>query len=554
MSDTRQPTAEERKTIDQIKMHWEQAKQYRRLWEPTWEEITDYIAPRKQRDGFLNDTSVGQRKGSAIYDGSAPKELLLAVDAFQGHMVSDHFRWFTLYHPKQEINEHPIFRKWVQDVEDQMYSEFQASNFYEAINEYLYDGMSLGTAHIFAEDVVVEEKIRFIPVHPYETYIDENWYGKVDTHFRHFQMSARNALDRFGMYFPELRKMVEDTPYKMITFLHHVRPRQFWDSRTIDPKRARFESVYIDLDRGLIAEESGWNLDRYASWRYRKNTNEIYGRSPSYEALRDTKVLNELSKAMLTVAQKHVNPPLFLPEQFAEQGVNRLPGGLNFYNAASGPVQPFIDTGRYEIALDREEQKRQALKEHYRTEYFLMLAQIDKTMTATEIIERQNEKVALLSGTIGRFANESLNPIIDIVFDVAFRAGRIPEPPEVVLELTQGRLDVDYIGPLAQAQKRLKAQGSLNAANALLPFAEYSQEVVATIKWPEFSKEIAEAFGMRATSMRTPEEVAEIMTAIQEREEAMAQAERATKMATSPNMVKQPEEKSILGKMFAGEL
>jgi hypothetical protein len=50
------------------------------------------------------------------------------------------------------------------------------------------------------------------------------------------------------------------------------------------------------------------------------------------------------------------------------------------------------------------------------------------------------------------------------MFEIEGRAGRLPEPPEVLLEVAGNkRMLINYLGPLAEAQKRLSKTRSVEA-------------------------------------------------------------------------------------------
>jgi hypothetical protein len=72
--------------------------------------------------------------------------------------------------------------------------------------------------------------------------------------------------------------------------------------------------------------------------------------------------------------------------------------------------------------------------------------------TATEIRERQGEKAAVLGATIDRLNSECLVPLIDRTYAICQRNGLLPPPPESLMR--GGRIHIEFMGPLAQAQKQ----------------------------------------------------------------------------------------------------
>jgi hypothetical protein len=101
--------------------------------------------------------------------------------------------------------------------------------------------------------------------------------------------------------------------------------------------------------------------------------------------------------------------------------------------------------------MDRQAEK---IKKAFFVDLFLMLVQ-SPNMTATEVIERTNEKMFVLGPVLGRLQSELLNPIIYRTFNILLRKGLLPPVPEAL----QGQeWDVVYVSPLAKAQRAVQAK------------------------------------------------------------------------------------------------
>lgn len=462
--------------------------------------------------------------------------------------------------PNEQLNENPAVRQYLQDVTNQLYNEFQRSNFYEAMSEYLLDGGSIGTATIYAEDDIERGRIRFSTLHPKEVYIAENEYGEVDTHYRRFQMTARNFVRKFAIetnedipehYRSKMLDKAEKHPDEVVNCLHAVFPREDYRKGSLRADQKRIASLYIDLDANELVRESGYDLSHFATWRWRKNSDEEYGRSPAWDALRDVKMLQEMEKADLTLRQKEANPALWIPEEFKNK-FSSNPGARNFYKNPERLAFPVTDIRGQTSIIEKQQQKRDIIREHFKVDFFLMLANMDKTnVTATEIIERQNEKMAILTATVGRFATEALNPLMDIVFSIAYEAGRLPEPPQILVDsYAGGRIDVDYIGPLAQAQKRLKTQGTQVALQQVIQYAQVDPSILDRFNLDEAIHQIAKSHGIDQEVLRSDDEVAEIRQMRQQQQAAQQQAQMAAEMANSKAGTEKPEEGSILSQLM----
>jgi len=119
-----------------------------------------------------------------------------------------------------------------------------------------------------------------------------------------------------------------------------------------------------------------------------------------------------------------------------------------------------------------------------------------------------------------------------IVYDISSRAGRMPEAPDVVQELYGGKpIQIDYTGPLAQAQKRLRMQGTHAGLQAILPYAQFSPDVIDNFNFDVISKDTAESYGMRQDAIRPDAEVARMRQQRAEQAQQQAQMEQQESMA-----------------------
>ena len=79
-------------------------------------------------------------------------------------------------------------------------------------------------------------------------------------------------------------------------------------------------------------------------------------------------------------------------------------------------------------------------------------------MSATEVLQRTEEKLRLMGPMLGRLQTELLGPMIDRVFSLLLRQGKFPEVPEVLKGM---KIKIEYESPIARAQKQLEASGIL---------------------------------------------------------------------------------------------
>lgn len=548
VSRPKQLTGPKHSLIEILKSRQKLLEQIKAPWEVFWKEIITYLLPWREYFGSPEEFQ-SKRVGSEIFDGMPLTALRLQSDGFQGYLVSQNLKWFKLEMVRRELMKYREVKVWINDVEYGLYQEFKSSNFYDVMPMYFMDGGSIGNAFMMVEDVPKSGTINYNIRHPLEYYLIVDRFGRVVGFHRKVEMEARNAF----LYFGELRlsdpvkNAAKDNPFKKFTFYHAVVPREERELGLNIQTAKPWASYWWEKDGKEILFETGYDEFPGMAWRWRKETHETYGRGPGSDALVDIAKLNVESETMLDAAELSVHPPWWIPEEMAGEA-RIIPKGMNYYEDAARPMQALNPRINYVVGDTEIKRTEEIIRQHFRVEFFMMLAQMQGKMTATEILERQGEKAALLGSTIGRLNSEALDPIIDRTFQIAMSAGRLPPPPDIIYELGGGRLEVDYLGPLAQAQRRLfRSQGITRALEVAGPVLQMNPSLANIVDWKFVFRELLESYGMPARAI-LPEEV----VAAAERQQAAreAQIEQAAQIAelskAVPNLNQPVKEGSVL--------
>ena len=264
------------------------------------------------------------------------------------------------------------------------------------------------------------------------------------------------------------------------------------------------------------------------------------GRSPAMVALPDVKMLNLMSKTIIQAAQKQIDPPLLVPDDGFILPVRTQPGGLNFYRSGTrDSITPLQAGANIPIGLSMEDQRRMAIRSAFYVDQ--LLSGQTPNMTATEVVQRQEERMRVIGPVLGRLMNEMLRPLIDRVFSLMLRSDMLAQPPEIL----QGRdVDIEYVSPLARAQKSSSLNSTMKALEILMPLAQ-SLPVGDHLDPDGLVRHITEALGVPKTTLKTQREVNEVreQRAMQEQEmmerqelsqdvQDVAQAAQASRMVS----------------------
>ena len=540
-----------KKILERQKMMEEVRKPYE---DGLWNDITKFVNPRREDISISTlDNLKGQRRGRKVYDGTPGGALSTWADGMQGFMVSRAIRWFKSALFPLGLNDLAEVKVWLQDYDEAMREEFRRSNFYDVVPLWFRDGGSIGTATLFTEEDIAGRKSVITCVHPREVFISENRYGFVDTVHRKFQKTNRQLIEEFGKdaFTASFVATAEKEPEKRQTLVHAVFPNDDIMLGKSTANGKEFVSAYVLTTNHLI-REGGFKKNPYAVWRFRKNSDEVYGYSPAADAIVEVFSLNQFGKTLIQAAQLSVEPPRNIPVEMRGR-VRMLPKGNNYYDDPSRVISTINTCINYPIGKDERDDLRRTLEDKYRVEFFRAFIGRQGEATATEILEIKSEQASLMSPQVDQLTSEGLNREFDIMSDIADRGGRLPEPPDVVREFGE-RVDVENIGPLSQAQKRLfRMQPIRRALEELSPIAAIRPEMLDRVNWNELSQEILESSDFPQKLILSDDEVEEIQRVRAEKIAQQEALQTAGAMADAvPKLSKEVDENSVLANVAGG--
>ena len=495
---------------------YDRLKSQRQNWESHWQEVADYMQPRKA--DVTKTRSRGDKRTELIFDSSPLQSVELLAASLHGMLTNPSTPWFSLRFKAEDIEFEDEAKEWLESATETMYAAFNKSNFQQEIFELYHDLITFGTAAMFVEEDD-EDILKFSTRHINEIFIAENDKGRIDTVFRKFKLSARAAIQKFGDVSTNITTVAKKDPYEEVEMLHAVYPRSDFNPKKQDKQNMPFESVYIEAGTGEELSVSGFREFPFVVPRYLKASHEIYGRSPAMTALPDVKMLNEMSKTTIKSAQKQVDPPLLVPDDGFILPVRTVPGGLNFYRAGTRDrIEPLNIGANTPLGLNMEEQRRNSIRNAFYVKQLMM--QTGPQMTATEVIQRNEEKMRLLGPVLGRLQSELLKPLIDRTFALILRKNLFKPAPEF---LSGKDIEIEYVSPLAKAQKSSELQSIMRAIEIMGSLSNIAP-VFDHINMDKLVRHLADIVGVPQKILKPQSELNA------ERQQAQAQQEQMMQM------------------------
>lgn len=509
-------------------------------WETHWEEIAERILPRQI--GFLGQRSDGEKKTQKIFD-SKPQIALERFGAVMDSMLTPRQSiWHNLRSTEEELNKNFEVKGWFYQVQKILFAARYApsANFAGQNSERWISMGAFGTGALFI-DFESGKGFRYRCVNLRDLYLRQNHQGIVDTVFREFKYTARQAAQKWGFdaLSDKMKKALENPNQQNQTFgfVHCVKPRQDYDRDRADAKGKPWVSMYISLDeKVLMAPPGGYTSFPYSIARYTTAPDEVYGRSPAMTALSDIKMLNEMSKTDIRAVHKLIDPPILLHDDGILGGgamtVNMRPGGLNVGGVdrnGNALIQPFNTGSRVDINEKKMDQRRGAIDDAFLVTLFQILVE-NPRMTATEALIRAQEKGMLLTPTVGRQTSEALGPQIERELDLLMFHRMLPPMPQVLVEAGAG-FEIVYDSPMSRMQRAEELVGVQRTMELLAPFAQMDPSVLDVFDKDELARLTAEVSGVPTPVLRSPEAVAQIRKQRQEQEQQAAMMQAAQPLA-----------------------
>jgi hypothetical protein len=521
-------------------------------WESHWQELGDYVCPRKA--DITKKRTGGDKRTELIFDGTAIHAAELMSASLHGMLTNAATPWFDLRYENDELNGDDEAKEWLEGATDVMYQHLARSNFQEQIHELYSDLVTFGTGVIFIENDD-DDGFRFSTRHIAEVYVSEDEQGRVDTVFRKYKTTARAAVRQFGdaKVTQRIAKLNTDDPYAEIELLHIVMPREDRDRRKRNAVNKPFASIYLDPGEKMIIGESGFDEFPYCVPRFLKASFEIgYGRSPAMTALPDTKMVNKMSEIVIRASQLQIHPPLMVPDDGFMLPVRTTPGGLNFYRSGTRDrIEPLNIGANNPLGEMQLEQRRQAIRAAFYVDQLILGT--GPQMTATEVVQRTEEKMRLLGPVLGRLQAELLQPLIGRCFAILSRQKAFAAAPPV---LRDGKINIEYVSPLAKAQRTGDVQGILQMIEFLMPLMQLDQGVADYLDMDGLAKHIIKVTGTPATVVRGEGEVSGIRenraAAMQQEQELMAAQQVATAAGEAAPALRAVDETEIGRELIEG--
>jgi hypothetical protein len=553
---------------ERIKIRQGQMADERQPLEDDFESIIEVFRPGltdfEERDPtkIIRDT----------FNSTPASALRVMADGMQGSTVSRAIAWLRYRIPNQLLKGDDDVNKWLQAIEDHMISVYARSGFYPALGPYYRSALSVGTPAFISEENVSNGRIECTVPHPRENFFRFDAFGEPVQYHRKFQKTIADLVIDLKKENIKFDVMSVDTQSKISSGNHgeKINILQVYyreDDPIFDGENGKqitvsgvngdilparpWRTYLLELGADTMTADAaagrkvpffalGYWARPHAAWRFEVGTDETYARTPAWYSLHDARGEITASKTLIQSAEEYVRTRLIASRDMRGK-IRRKPGSTTYLSTDQSTVKEFPEGNKnYPIAKDERDRIVANVERWFDVPFYTLLQRQliagGSPVTATQIIGVEGEQ-ALLRGTrIQRMVNDMLTPIDDRFFSIELNAGRLPEPPDIILdpEFQIERVDAEFIGPLLQAQKKAFAvRRSLEGIGIVKEYAEVWPLVTHKIRAELSLERTLEEIGFDQDAIVDEDEFKDILEALAAKEREAEQMEAAESISGS---------------------
>lgn len=497
-----------------------------------WQDICYRVLPAEAT--FTTISSEGEKRTERLFDSTAARANRTYAAVLEDLSTPRSTRWHGLGAEDDALTEDQESDEYFDAATNVLFSmrDKPQSMFYAArAKNYLMQG-AVGNRALFIPEVA-GDGARYIPCHMREITWADNQYGGIDTVYRKYPITGKNAVAQFGNQLSqELRTKMQDKPFDTWQFLHCVKPNEERIASRADYRGMEWSGFYVSLDDKSIVDSGGFREWPWAIARDDVAVGESYGRSPAMLCWPSIMTLQEQKKTIVRAGQKEVDPPILLTEEGPLGPFSLKSAAINYgtVNEDGKPLAvPFRTGANIPLGLELMAMEAQDVKDAFLSNLWDMIVN-ENIETAAQVYELARKRAINLAPLMGRTHSEDLGPMIHRELGIAGRNGFLPPLPRRLARMGGGYKPV-YTSPLA---KMMRAQDGvaivrtlevLPAAIAVDPRARHA------IKVTESMRELADINGMPAKLVNSMEAIEAMVAQEQAQEQAASAAAVAPEMS-----------------------
>jgi len=504
--------------------------------------------------------------GRKIYDPTAIKGLEIWSNGIMGHYAPRAVNWFIGGMADRKLKDSKNIIEWLQDTDEHQRSVVNASSpgYYDAKLIKLRDGGAIGDAAMFIDEDEETNKQMMVCPHPRELWFMRDFWGRIIGIHHKYKKTIKQLADEFKLpgdnpLNEEQKLQLEKSPDLKVDCIRAVYKNRDFDPDKIGVKNMPWQHIYVNVQAKQIMRETGTYTINPVPWSLNQPSHEVYGRGVVAQMLLEILNANLVTHGVQTASQQAIQPSMLISSGVKHKRNLLTPGVATFVSSRDmqgvkmgDMMARLVDSSGYPFGVDNQQFWQQMVEDRFGISLFLALnmASAQGYKNIEHIRGAQAERAVLMSPFLSTLSADT-DGELDRVYSIELEAGRAPEPPQEVLDAQNGRIDIQYIGPLNQIlQSYYETTNLLNTIASIQQVLTISPDSAVVVEGDELMRKILRAGNTPEELILTQEEVMEIKAIAAQAEEAKMQAalaEQTSKAAS--NLSKKVEDGSVLSEL-----
>ena len=534
----------------------------RQNYNDLWSLIVQIFRPRRYDILPNKGRKKGERYGANIFDQGPANSLHKFTSGKLGYMVNRSVPWIQFLSTDSKLMRLDHVKEYFDNAAEQTLYAAGRSNFYTSLVPSSLDADSIGTSVMIPMTDEVKDRTVFDVVHPNESYIGVDQFGDPNIYHRNpLKITRMNAVTMFGKdKFPpswfkdgELKEILQEDDY-----IWAVYPNDDRDNTSALSVDKQYYTMCMLKGSGKspskksrLVYESGRDYFPIC-YRSGRESGSSYGTSVAADCLTAALMANKLAEKSIEAAHRAVDPAKIASKTVRSSlmtaGGGR-PGSTVYVDDINREgVKTWQDRLNWPVTDAQIQRLDGLIQDRMFIRFFEMLSSGDiKTRTAYEVSQMMAEKATLMSTIIDTLEQEVLEPGIAIFVLEETKAGRMPEPPEELIE-ADGKIDLRYLGPLAQLQRSLlRGKGTIESLDLIERMMAMSRDVSWVFNWRQMAEDVTIAQGLPQRLVTSDEQQEAQAQKAAQMQQAAVQAQLMESAGKSlPGLGKAPEEGSLM--------
>jgi hypothetical protein len=504
--------------VSETLQEFSELQTWRNVFACHWEEVAELINPT-QRNTFMfgNFNWPGQKKTDRQVDATGMMALSRFSAICDSLLTPSNSYWMALEADDPYVMKDRATRLWYEQANKKLFRlRYMPEANFKAQNQAKYQSIgAYGNTAIFTDELdfalTGKRGFRYKAVPLGELFFHENHQGAVDGVIRWFRLTARQAKQKWPNTFPAvLQPALEKNSQQQFDFVHRVCLRSDYVAGRLDDKGKRYASYYVCIQSKTLLQEGGYRTFPYDVLRYDQSPGEVYARGPAMMVLPALKTLNAEKRTFLKQGHR-AGDPVLLTSDDGLMSFDLTPGAQNAGGMSPDgkPLVGILPTGNIQITKEMMDEERSLINDAFLVSLFQILTETP-TMSATEVIERTNEKGILMAPTVGRLSPDTQ---IDREIDIALYNGWLPPmPPRMREAMKSGNLihSTIHTSPLAKAAQAQEAAGFMRTVETVKELVAVTQDqsLLDPFDFTAATRGIAEIQSVRESWMADDKKIA----------------------------------------------